>query len=520
MADPGLSQANWNLRWERAGIIVALWKSARELRKRVSEEVCRSYNDNDFEANFASDVTLVGADVGVNTSAEGYLYVRLVANGGDWDVEFYKAAGGGGSDLMAKATAVADGAVATLAEQNSSGLTGSVTLDASVVAEADDVHKLKVFNDFKLQVDNHFDKDIERDGEMEQVMLRTLDRVESLARSAEGAAVDAFSEMLRLQLGPACKSGSTSDLTKSPTTDDGAVSVAFSGLLEDLRLGMKNNTSGGAVPQEVVKAVLSVGTTTYESGNIGTGTTTPPATVYEHQEGGTWSFTCSSATIGAQEFTAKFAPSDASRAHLVYESPIKLRVKKEWRDAGISAGGDAPRIGIKSLTVDYVRTITNTTGTPFSVTATDWSETGESADNTDSGVLYLEVEANGANWDISFYSDSNKPSSALVAKATGIASSASFTAAERNRSGLTVTGKMASSPAAGNDATVDLNVFDTDGRTDGDPDRFEIAITETSIGKGQIFFAEAYQYYANSDTSGGETVDEDYWQRGGSLLLP
>ena len=63
-------------------------------------------------------------------------------------------------------------------------------------------------------------------------------------------------------------------------------------------------------------------------------------------------------------------------------------------------------------------------------------------------------------------------------------------------------------------------MFDTDGRTDGDPDRFEIAITETSIGKGQIFFAEAYQYYANSDTSGGETVDEDYWQRGGSLLLP
>lgn len=502
------------------GVIVNMYKVLRSAWKRMTESKVRAYNHNDFNANFASAITITGAKLGVNTSAEGYIYVRLVADGGDWDVNLYTAPAASG--LVAAANAVADGAVATCTEQNSSGLTVTVTLDASVVAEIDDVHRILVYPDFSLQVDDKFDGDIDRDPEMERVLTDARAAIADQLSQALSVVDQAFIRFMQIQMGPAVKSGYSESglmLSREPADDDGAISVAFTGLLEDLRLGSKNNNSGGALPQEVVKAVLSVAAASYESGNVGAGTT-PTATVYEHQEGGTWTFVCTKDDIGQQEFTASFSPSDTARAHLSYVSPIPLRVKREWKDPGEPPGTARPRIGLKSLTIDYARTITNVSGTAFNTTNTLWSETGETAGNTDGGILHATVEENGANFDISFYSDSNKPASSLVAKATNIGAAAAFTATERNDSGLSITGTTHASIADGNTSTVDLNVFSKDGRTDGDPDRFEIVVTETSIGKGQIFLAERFAYYMNSDVSGGETVAEAYFTRGGDLLIP
>lgn len=527
MANPSLTQANFDLRWERLAVLLAMLRVLREARQRFSEEKVRVFNHKDFNQNFvAGTLTLSGVKIGVNTSPEGVLYVRLVADGGDWDVNIYMATGAGGGDLVATANAVADGAVATLTAANSSGLTGSVTLDGTVVAEADDVHQIICLPDFKLQINTHFDKDIDRDGDMERAALDAAAAVAAGLRVQEQRIVGLIESFLALQLGPAVKSAKLDPLTRLSRTvadDDGAIEVAFAGVLEDVRLGMKQNDSGGALPQEVVKAALSVGAVAYESGNIGAGTT-PTPTVYEHQEAGVWTGVCEDATIGAQRFRMSFAPSDAARAHLAYDSPILLTLKKEWKDPGqdpsvsAEAGQERPRVGVRSLTIDYARTITNVSGTGLNTTNTLWSETGENADNTDSGVLYVSVETNGSNFDLSFYSDSNKPASSLVAKATNIAAGAAFTATERNGSGLTVFGTAHASIANGNTSTVNLKVFDSDGRTDGDPDRFSFTVTLSSIGRVQELWAEAFGYYLNSDTVGGETVDEYYGYRGGTLL--
>jgi hypothetical protein len=178
------------------------------------------------------------------------------------------------------------------------------------------------------------------------------------------------------------------------------------------------------------------------------------------------------------------------------------------------------RVGVQSLTINYARVITNVAGAAVSDTPADWSETGESSDNTNAGLLYGTVAANGSNWDISLYSDASKPTASLVAKATNIAASAVFTATARNRSGLTVIGKMAAGPAAGNTFTVDLKVFSTDGRADGAPDRFTFLVTLASIGAWQEEIAELYHYYGESDAAASETV-YDYWiERHGDLLIP
>lgn len=521
MANPSLSQANFDLRWERLAVLLAMLRTIREPRQRFAEAKVRVFNHNDFNANFvAGTLTLTGVKIGVNTAANGQLYVRVTGTD-PYAVTIYKATGGGSGDKVCEETSIASGGSAVLDEANSSGMSGTVTLSGSETAETDDVHQVIALPDFKLQVNDAFDKDIDRDDVMERAALDACAAVARDLRATERRIIGLIETFLQAQLGPACKSTYLDPLLKlnrEVTDDDGALSVAFTGALEDIRLGMKNNDSGGALPQEVVNAVLSVGALAYESGNVGAGTT-PTATAYEHQEAGVWTGVCVDATIGAQKFEMSFAPSDAARAHLSYRSPFLLTVKKEWKDPGAEPGADErPRIGLKSLTVDYARTITNVSGTALDTTAGLWSETGEDDDNTDSGVLYVSVEANGSNFDISFYSDSNKPSSALVAKATNIAASAAFTATERNGSGLTVFGTAHGSIAAGNTSTVDLNVFDTDGRTDGDPDRFSITITQTSIGKIQELWTEAFGYPLNSDTSGGETVDEYYGYRGSTLL--
>ena len=522
MADPNLSQAAWNAYWERFGVLAGMENDLEVMRQRFSEEKVRAVNRNDKNGNFsAGTLSLSGAKVGTNTSADGRLYVRLVANSANWDLHLYTAVSASGE--VGQALDVADGAVATIVEANSSGLTGSVTLDASVVAEADDVHYLQVYPDYRLAINTHFDKDgADRDGEMEDVLLSVADAVASSMTTALATIRGAIDQIMSLQLGPASKSTyvgrNYSALNRTVESDDGALTVAFKGALEDLRLASKSN-NGGSTPQEVVENLLSVGAVTYESGNVGTGTT-PTATAYEHQEAGTWTGVCTSETIGSEEFEMSFAPTEASRANFGYTSPRKLRIKAEWKDPGSEPTNiEDPFVGIKSLTIDRARTVTNDTGTMLDTTVTLWSETGETSTNTDDGILYVSAETNGANFDISFYKDSNKPSSALVAKATNIAASAAFTASQRNRSGLSISGTLHGSVADGNASTLNLKVFKKDGRTDGDPDRFEFAITETSAGKWQRMFRRRLGYYMHSDTAGGETIDEDFASRHSPLDL-
>ena len=76
-------------------------------------------------ANQLSGWTLVGENF-TNTD-DGYLYWGLTDSGGDRTVSLYKDSGAAAANLVAQGTRTGDGAI-TLTAQNSSGLTGTVTV--------------------------------------------------------------------------------------------------------------------------------------------------------------------------------------------------------------------------------------------------------------------------------------------------------------------------------------------------------------------------------------------------------
>lgn len=82
---------------------------------------------------------LTGIDIATHTDA-GKVYVRITG-AGPYTVNLYKASGGGTLDKIATGAGAAGGAV-VLAEANSSGVSGSVTLGNPVTPEADDLHYL------------------------------------------------------------------------------------------------------------------------------------------------------------------------------------------------------------------------------------------------------------------------------------------------------------------------------------------------------------------------------------------
>src|SRR3990167_2239752 len=96
------------------------------LRKaRLLQETLDRFQSTDVVVQEHGDVnlntsgwSLSGVKLNEDTDADGLIYVRLVANVGDWDITLYKATGGGAGDAICAATAVADGAVATLTASN------------------------------------------------------------------------------------------------------------------------------------------------------------------------------------------------------------------------------------------------------------------------------------------------------------------------------------------------------------------------------------------------------------------
>src|SRR5687767_12757783 len=67
---------------------------------------------------------VVLSENGRNGDADGRLWVRIAANGPNWDVILYKAKTAQAADKVAEALNVAAGATGTLVAANASGITG------------------------------------------------------------------------------------------------------------------------------------------------------------------------------------------------------------------------------------------------------------------------------------------------------------------------------------------------------------------------------------------------------------
>ena len=497
--NPGLTQLQFTYVGTRLFYLLGKLLELRQHRFRYERNEVRVEDVNDFNANTSSWV-LYGVNPGVNTDANGELFVRCVASGGDWIVTLFLASGGGAGDRVAVSGVTADGATATFTALNGYGISGTCLLDATVVAEIDDVHKLRCFTDYPVRDVQVFEGTESFDATLRPIVLASNIAVADALKAAEASLVDAFRQCLIVYVASRINAASSIPLDKGYDVEDGAVSLIIKGILEDLRLAMIDNTT----PQSITQAVIAAGSVAFASGNVGLGTMVTP-TMLEKALPGTITWRCSDETLGSEQFLASLRRSDDGS---IVEGKNPLYVGKEWKDADI---------GVSSAVL--LRSLSKTgdgTNIYFSVLSSGWSVTGESTSNTNNGVLYPSIVANGGAWDISFYKSSARLSTDLVAKATSIANNAVFSAVAQRRSGLTVNGTAGSAMAAWSSGTLLLNAFKS-----GPPaDVFTSAVTRTSAGDIQKFLAElipeTLDWYLKG--SGSPTLPDTLMTRGVTTL--
>ena len=98
MADLAKTDAQYERFLEELGALMRIARWVEEIRRRLTRERTQVVNAGDVTSAtpHLTGATLTGVDFGANTSDDGKLWLRWVANGGNWDVHLYTAAGASG----------------------------------------------------------------------------------------------------------------------------------------------------------------------------------------------------------------------------------------------------------------------------------------------------------------------------------------------------------------------------------------------------------------------------------------
>lgn len=475
----------------------------RDFRERVQVV---NMNDATSATAHLTSVTLTGVHLGTNTSEDGKLYVRFVANGGNWDVSLYKATGGGGADEMAKATNVAASATGTLVAQNSSGLAGTVTLGATIAAESNDRHYLIVHVDYRGELVKLWPSDGTTDDDVpsRSAATRMLNDLANLERQKQRRIVQGLQEWALsavdnpLGRGNAFLESAETALLSEVVLEDGsgAVSRLRTGWLERLRIAMRDEATGSE--QDVLQRVVDAGSVTFASTNAGAGTVADH-TPEDHCPIGRWVFSCvqgeNDGAGGREAFDGYFQETNTDR-RITFSG---LRVGQSWK---------GPE-GFGPITLARSLTKSGDGSNNVLAAASGCTVSGETSNNTDAGVLYIKTTANGSNWDVSFHKSTNRLDSDKVAEATNVAASAAFQATPKNASGLYVTWTLGGTVSAGSTITLDLNFFYSQ-NSDNTTDSFELETTLTSSGKCSKIVQRLLNYKLNGDSSGNELLADTF----------
>lgn len=489
MPNPARSQGEFDAFFDRFLHPMRKAGAIKELLDRFRSTDVVVVEHGDVDEN-TSDWSLSGVQPGVNTDALGRLFVRLVADGGDWDVNLYKATGGGSGDLVASADAVADGATATLSEANGSGISGTVLLSGSVSGVADDIHRLHCLVGYPAHDRAVHDDSDDRDGVLRQLHGEANARIVGLLAQAEAVAAGvarnpAFVEWVSSFV----KGDDRSALSKGTNVDDDQVTLSVTGAVEDLREAMDDNTT----PQDVDDTTVAAGSPSYDAGNTGAGTLAVGA-IKPNVPPGLLILTCINETP-PERFRVTLKPDDPFERALVGAND--LVVGKAWIDPDIPV----------SLTLSRTYDKNSTDGTNVQVAASGASIQGLSLTNSDDGVLYGKVVANGSNFNFEFYKSSGLAAGDLVAKATNIATGAAFTATQQNRSGLSISWTAGSAPTNGGTFQLDANPFKV-----GPPaDKISVVLTRSATGQVQEAMRRYFGWYL--EQSGSTTISDNVLRR-------
>lgn len=455
-------------------------------------------------------ITLDGVDPGTNCAEDGRLWARITGTG-PFTFSLYKASGGGGGDLVAQGSASAGG-TATLTAQNSSGLSGTAELHASVAAETSDTFQILATVDFPARLRTVFDETVEDD----RFTRKILDDAYAAVSNDLARAVATLLSFLppALLSAPGNEQARGNDFASSAETTlasaravdqgtAGGVTITRSGLLERLRLAMAEETTGST--QFVVRRNPSAGSTTFGSNNAGT-YSVPTHSPSERCPALSVTFFCErgvdTGDLGNEAFRARFTITENGQERSFPADTLAV-IGQPWSHTN----------GFGPITISRTLAKTGDGSNNVFTAASGATVTGENNTNTDAGVLYWETEANGSNWDVSFFSSSTRDASSLVAKASNVASGATFTATQKNGSNLQVVWELGGTESA-TTGTLDLQPPKVDADDNGTPDEFTIAVTATAPGLFQTLLSRALQAELNATTSGSETIKDEWVKQG------
>jgi len=404
-----------------------------------------------------------GLEYGVNTDADGRLYVKLTdenPGAGQALVQVYKDSAMANLVLQGNA---ADLAQVALAEQNSSGLTG--TVDLGTIAASDEI-ELIVLDPF-LHRANKYDTD-DTDKAVEELLNKSVSAQSDLCGVLEdqinSMLASIKSDMEEYSVRGVMKeiSGATSGsvlLYDYTVNSNGAVSLEYDGILRTIFDAMT------ADAKTLLQNTVAAGALTAATGNTGTlsATTNTP---HEHcYDGDVITVRCLKGL-------------DSTRETFIVESKYLgraanvLTVEEDWIDA---------RLGI-ALKLD--RTIIDADAGVAGGAAQvgTWALNGETSSNTDSGVLYGSIsQVAGTDYIYLWTSAADRDaadttSSTLVASGSvlDVGGGETVTLTQQNSSGLS--GSVIITYAADRNFDVDLQVC-----VEGD--RWTIALTNDYAGK-------------------------------------
>jgi hypothetical protein len=481
-----------------------------ELRSRWLEERTQAVDYDPNGTTHADGLTVNGVKIGVNTGFNGELYVR-VTGGPTFTVSWYSATGASG--LVAQGTATA-GNTATMAEQNSSGLSGTHQTAAGIATEADDAHKITCYPDWRKDGLTTFDgtDTITGDDSKSLDAWYTLcGQISALQDQALALLVDFFVRMgitdtgnPVAQLAEWFKSDASALITHESQNSSDAITQLRRGLIEDMRQAMADETTGST--QYVIKRLMAAAVAV--AGTNNTGTAAVAIHVPEdHCPAGTYKLRCV-AGLGnekggdTEQFEVSFTPLAADENVSKQTLPDLLTINKSYQ-APNGFGG------LTGITMLRTRSKTGDGSNLHLIVMTDssWSESGANESNTDSGVLYWKIVASAADFIYEFYSSSTRDSDTLVARSSAVAAATAFSASPRNNSGLTVNGTSGSAPVATTEGTINLK-YHSVSNSAAKPDEYSIEVSVTSSGDAQRILAEVLGFKLNGAASGSETLED------------
>lgn len=504
MSDLAKTQAQWTALFDEAGVFFAVLKTYRDHAKKFNLRQLRiqSVLVGDPGGGYLAPLTptaqgalFTGIQLRSNTSKEGRLYVKLTGPGGSNNqLKLYKAPGTSAGDLVAQTAAVAVPADAVpLVAQNSSGIGGAVNIGSNAAFTADTMW-FELFPDWPLRA-SIFDGSDPDHEVLREAWLDMCRTSELLILQVMAKAESALQTFLRTRWASFMRSAELAPLVAEPQDDQGAISVLYTGLLPDGKRAMADDSVAGA--QTVRRRTVVANAAVADARNQGAAVVTTP-TLEGWARAGLLTLTCVSATIGSEEFEfVQALDAGGSRS-----ARSNLRIGRTFAD---------PALGIASLLLSRSPSLTAGSTNDFGA-GSYLVPAGETASNTNDGVLYAKVISSGGNWYLELYKASTYASNQKVATSAVGAAGATVALTAANSSGLTGVWKIGASPTNGNTGTVDLRTLRTQ-NANGVPDRFTIDVDVTSYGplysaEFQERIAELFDTTINQAAAGAETIKD------------